>query len=74
MKKAIRINDATYRALASIAILPFRSTGVRQNDGTWLVPVEEDTWERIEDQRLAGESDDDTVARLIRQYQGRRPS
>lgn len=36
----------------------------------WLVPVEDDTYERLEAHRLPGESDEDTVQRLIHRYRG----
>ncbi|MBK8909468.1 MAG: hypothetical protein IPM60_16820 [Rhodospirillales bacterium] len=63
--KRIRISDSTYRAIAEAALLPFRSTGKRQPDGTWLVPIEDDTYERLRSHRLPGETDDDTIARMI---------
>jgi predicted CopG family antitoxin len=65
--KTIKISDATYRALAGKAILPFCSTGTRQADGSWLVPVEDGTYERLEQMRLHGESDDDLIQRIIGQ-------
>jgi hypothetical protein len=34
-------------------------------DGDWLVPVEDDIYERIQDARLPGETDDDTVQRML---------
>jgi len=61
--KTIKVSDA--------AILPFRSTGDRLADGDWLVPVEDDTCERIQDARLPGETDDDTVQRMLHVYFGR---
>jgi hypothetical protein len=56
--------------VAEMAILPFRSTGTRQPDGTWLVPVDEEVALRLDQERLPGESDDDVVARLIRAARG----
>lgn len=64
--KTMSMSDATYRAVAELATLPFRWTGARQPDGSWLVPVEDDTYERLQQHRLPGESDDDLVQRLIR--------
>jgi len=69
--KTIKVSDAAYRAIADAAILPFRSTGDRLSDGDWLVPVEDDTYERIQDARLPGETDDDTVQRMLHAYHGR---
>ena len=68
--KTIVMSDATYRAIASLAVLPFHSTGERQPDGSWLVPIDDEDYERIQSHRLAGESDDDTIQRLIHAYRG----
>ena len=72
--KVIRVSDATWRMIAEMAILPFGSTATRQPDGTWLVPVQDDTWERLEQHRLPGESDDDVLARVLRAARGDKPS
>ena len=69
--KTIKVSDAIYRAIADAAILPFRSTGDRLPDGDWLVPVEDDTYERIQDARLPGETDDNTVQRMVLAHHGR---
>ena len=68
---SIRVNDATYRAIAELSILPFRSTATRQPDNTWLLPVDPDVHAAIEAKRLPGESDDDVIQRLIHQHQSR---
>lgn len=68
---SIRVSDPTYRAIAQLAILPFRSTATRQPDNTWLVPVDPDVHAAIEAQRLPGESNDDAIQRLLHQHQGR---
>jgi hypothetical protein len=70
----IRMTDATYTALARLAIGTFRPTGTRQADGTWLVPIDQDTWDRIHAMRLPGETDEDVIQRVIHQHLGRRPS
>ncbi len=72
--KTIHVSDATYRAIAEAAILPFRSTATRQADGSWLVPVGDDTWEALQKERLPGETDDDTVLRIIRRHRGQKPN
>lgn len=69
--KTIKVSETTYRAIAEAATLPFRSTGKRLPDGNWLVPLEDDTFERIQDLRLSGETDDDALQRLIHFYFGR---
>jgi hypothetical protein len=72
--KTIKVSEETYRAIAEEAILPFRATGTRQPDGSWLVPIDDETWDRIQRERLPGESDDDTVMRVIRHYRGQQPN
>lgn len=69
--KTLRVSDATYHAIAGLALLPFRSTAVRQPDGTWLVPVEDETYDRLQQSCLPGESDDDALQRLIHHYRGK---
>jgi hypothetical protein len=70
----IRLTDATYTALARLAIGTFRQTGQRQADGTWLVPIEQDTWDALQAKRLPGETDEDVIQRVIHHHLGRRPS
>ena len=70
----IRLSEATYRDLADLAVLPFASTGVRQPDGSWLVPMEDDTMDRLQRHRLPDETDDMLVSRLVRAWRRQRPS
>lgn len=70
----IRHSDATYRDLADLAVLPFANTGVRQSDGSWLVPMEDDTMDRLQRHRLPDETDDMLVSRLVRAWRRQRPS
>lgn len=72
--KMIRLTDATYRAVAEATEPPFRSTGVHQPDGTWLVPISDEAWNGIRTLQLPGESEDDTMMRLLRNALGRKPS
>ena len=62
------------RAIADLAILPFRSNATRQDDGTWLLPIDDEVWQRVEDKRLPDESHDDTLTRIIREYRGLKPN
>ena len=72
--KTIHITDATYCAIATAATSPFHfhSTGERQADGTWLVPVSDKTYLRLQSHRLPGETLDDTVLRALRTYLGQK--
>jgi len=81
--KTIRVSDVTHRAILDCAILPVCPTATRQPDGCWLVPLEDDTWEALQQQRLPGESRacpradlwsdpwDDAIQRLIHRHRGR---
>ncbi len=70
----IRVSEATYQAIADLAGFAFRSTGTREDDGNWLVPISDELWDRLQQARLPGESDDDTLMRLIRSSRGDKPS
>lgn len=69
--KWIRISDATKRAIAEAAIYPWHETGRRQADGSWLVPVDDEVHEAIQSRKVAGETDDDTIARMLHASHGR---
>ena len=72
--KTIRLTDAANHAIAAAATFPFQLTGERQVDGTWLVPIEDETFERLDSHRLSGESDEDVVLRMFRAYRGQKPN
>ena len=69
--KTIRVSDATYCAIAEAAIYPFHSTARRLPDGDWLVEIADDTYERIQEHRLPGETDDDIILRALHVHSGR---
>ena len=72
--KTVHITDATYRKIAEAASSPFHfhSTGKRQADGTWLVPVSNKTYMRLHSHRRPGKTLDDTVLRALRAHLGRK--
>lgn len=63
--RTLRVSDGTYRMIMSAAIAPFRSTAARQGDGSWLVPVDDEVFSEVRRRQFAGESDDDTIQRII---------
>jgi hypothetical protein len=73
-ERTILLSNETYQAVAALAVLPFHSTGTQLSNGDWIVPISEETWERIDAFRLRQESDEQLVARLMRRYQGKKPS
>ncbi len=50
--KTIRVSDASHQAIADLAVLPINPTATRDDDGFWLVPVDEEVWETLQQQRL----------------------
>ena len=70
----IRLSDATYRAVAQLSSPDFDSTGIKQPDGTWLVPIVDHVIANLAKLRLPGETDDDLVARLIRGHLQQKPN
>lgn len=63
--KTIKINETTYRALTTVANLPFPSTGERLPDGARIIQVEDDTYGHIQNERLLGKTDDHVIQRLV---------
>ena len=51
-----------------------RQTAIRLPDGRWTIPVDDEVFDRIDAARLPGETDDDTVSRLLRTVIGKKPS
>lgn len=72
--KTIRITSVTLQAIGDLAILPFRANATLQDDGMWLVPLDDDVWQRLHDIQLPAETMDDTLTRIIRSYRGFKPS
>lgn len=72
--KTIRISAHTHRAIAEESIMPFRSNGFRQADGTWLIQLADDTYEGLLEHQLSGETIEDTILRVIYTHRGTRPN
>ena len=61
----IRISDAAMNLIHDASIGFFRQEGKRAADGMWEVPIDEDTLERLDYHRMAGETDDDVIIRMF---------
>ena len=72
--KWIRISDTAHRAIAEATIYPCHETGQRQADGSWLVPMSNEVYQRLDEVRIDGECDDDLIMWIIRQHRGDKPS
>lgn len=61
----LRLSDEIYRATAELLQLTFRTSGTRQSDGMWLVPIPDHLWAELERERRPDESDDEVFMRLV---------
>ena len=59
------------RALIA-AEFPFDTTGRRLANGKWQIPIDAETWKRLQKVRLHGESISDCIIRVIIVIQPRR--
>lgn len=61
----IHLSDATHRLVIEHAENPFHVTGERQPDGSWAVPFNDDTFNRLSQLRMEGETFDDVIVRMF---------
>ena len=74
--KIITVSDET-KHLIDAQVQPgytIRRTATRLPDGRWTIPVDDEVFDHIDAARLPGETDDDTVSRLLRAAIGKKPS
>lgn len=60
----INITAEAEQVIRANAELPFKSTGTQRPDGTWDIPLADNTLERLRAAQLAGESISDTIIRV----------
>ena len=74
--KIITVSDETKHLIDAQALPGYdvRQTATRLPDGRWTIPVDDEVFEHIDAARLPGETDDDTVCRLLRAAIGKKPS
>ena len=74
--KTITVSDETRQLIdAQVqAGYDLRQTATPLPDGRWTISVDDEVFDRIADACLPGETDDDTVSRLLRAAIGRKPS
>jgi hypothetical protein len=63
--KNIVLTKEALDAIRSVSIGGFRDNSVRRADGLYEAPFAEDTFERMDQIRLEGESDSDVILRLV---------
>lgn len=66
----IVVTDYTHTLIKCAAERPFHNTAKRLADGRWEIPVEQSTLDRINQVRLAGETIDDLIERIVRTQKG----
>ena len=73
--RKLTISEATMDLIRkqTLAGHTFKQTARLRPDGMWELQPDPQVMQRIDAQRLAGESDDDVVARLILAATGRKP-
>ncbi|MEO7223871.1 MAG: hypothetical protein ABIY37_15500 [Devosia sp.] len=71
----IKVSDHTLGLLREQAREGFNfvSTATRRADGLWNIPVDDDVAMKVAAERLANETDDEVVSRLVRMGIGTRP-
>lgn len=60
-----RISARAYDLIRGRAIYEFKQTGRQLPDGSWEVPFSDDTLDRVEEVRLAGETLSDCLERIL---------
>lgn len=60
----VTISNAAMDAIRAAALHPLRQTGVRVGPDQWRVPLAQDTLDRIDEAKLAGESISDAILRV----------
>lgn len=69
-KTWVTLTDEAHRAIRAAARGDMRETGVRQDDGTWSVPLSADVVQTLEARRQDGESYSDVIMRTIAAKRG----
>lgn len=64
MRKIV-VNDEAMAAIRTASDGPFNQTARRNNTGEWEVPLEDDTFARLQEIRMKGESDSDVIIRMV---------
>ena len=74
--KVIIVSDETKHLIDAQALPGYtiRRSATRLPDGRWTIPVDDEVFEHIDTVRLPGETDDDTVSRLLRLAIGGKPN
>ena len=74
--KVIIVSDETKHLIDAQALPGYtiRRSATRLPDGRWTIPVDDEVLEHIDTVRLPGETDDDTVSRLLRLAIGGKPN
>ena len=63
--KNITVSNTTYQIIMKKAGVIFKNRSRQLPSGTWIIPVEDETFEMIRYRQLAGEAFDDTVQRVL---------
>lgn len=70
----VEMSNEAMNILADCAVLPFNQTGFKLPNGNWSVPLEKETYQRLYEATLPGESISDAIIRLSRAMLGKKPN
>lgn len=62
--KTIIVSDKIHKLMQSRANNEL-TEGQRRDDGTWMIPIGSDTWDRLQHFRIPGEDINDCLERLF---------
>ena len=68
--RTVTISHETMIMIRQQARLPFKQTATRQHDGTWLLHLSDEVYEKLESVQLDNESIDDAIQRALRALSG----
>lgn len=63
--KDIIISNVTYQMIVKSAENPFRHDGVKLSSGKWLIPIGDETWDKLNRIAEPGEVFDDVIQRIV---------
>jgi hypothetical protein len=65
MSRSVRLSDEVYRQVKVVLHGVFDTSGRRQPGGSWSVPVTDWLWGELQREKHPGETEEDTLVRLI---------
>jgi hypothetical protein len=61
----VHISNECFELVQSKALLPFKNNGRPSKAGGWIIPLDDETVERLSRHQLAGETLSDAIFRIL---------